>query len=172
MLPDKVIITEKNKLLAEYMGLQYFPHNDLQGLPKAGWWEVAPFKKDLSEYIFFNPKNGWVKYEDKRAKFICRNHHQLRYFNDYNLLMEVAEKLEKEDLRKYFYSWQEEDEVRFNFEGVSVERFDGIWDVSVSLALDPPVSISNRNEYRNLSDRQQLFFSLVAAVEYINNLKK
>lgn len=168
---DSATITQKSKLLAEYIGLQYFPHNDLQGLPKAGWWQVAPFKKDLSEYIFFNPKNGWVKYENKRAKFICRSHHELRYFNDYNLLMEVAEKLENEDLKKYFYSWQEEDEVHFNFDCLSVDRFHYGWRVSVDLTLDPPMEISKSVEYKDLPDRQQLFFVLADAVEYTNNLK-
>lgn len=167
---DNNTIIEGSKILAEYMGLKYIPFNDLQGLPKAGWWKIAPLKQGLSEYFQFNPKNDWVKVGDKRAKFVCRNHSQLRYFNDYNLLMEVAEKLEKEDLRQYFYKWRQEDEIRFNFENISVDRMGG-WDVCIMLSLDPPMEISKSEKYKELCDRQQLFFCLVDAVEHVNNLR-
>lgn len=166
---DNKIIIEKSKTLAKYMGLQYISFNDLQGLPKAGWWKIMD-KALIADLIQFNPKNGWKRLGDKRAKFICRSHHELRYFNDYNWLMEVVEKLEAENLRDYFYKWQEEDEIRFNFENISVDRMSG-WDVCVMLSLDPPMEISKSIEYKDLPDKQQLFFVLADAVEYINNLR-
>lgn len=167
---DDNIIIEKSKTLAKYMGLQYIPFNDLQDYPKPGYWQTTA-KTNLPDFIQFNPKNSWVKVGDKRAKFICRNHSELRYFNDYNSLMEVVSKLEKENLRDYFYKWQEEDEIRYNFEGLEISRFHVKWDVTIWLALDPPMEISKSVKYKDLPDRQQLFFVLVDAIEYINNLR-
>lgn len=166
---EKENIIEGSKTLAEYMGLKYIPFNDLGNYPKPGYW-LTRHIVNIFDFIHFTPKNDWVKVGDKRAKFVCRNHSQLRYFNDYNLLMEVAEKLEKEDLRQYFYKWQQEDEIRFNFENISIDRMGG-WDVCIMLSLDPPMEISKSEKYKELCDRQQLFFCLVDAVEYVNNLK-
>lgn len=97
----------------------------------------------------------------------------MRYipFNDYNLLMEVIAKLEKEDLSEYFYKWPEEDEVNFNFEELKVDRFYGRWNSSVLLSLDPSFEISSAEKYKEYEERQQLFFVLVDTVKYVNNLK-
>ena len=34
-------IIEGSKLIAEYLGWKYIPFNDLQGFPKAGWYQIS-----------------------------------------------------------------------------------------------------------------------------------
>lgn len=82
-------ITEGSKLIAEYLGWKYIPSNDLQGFPKAGWY------KDISTLKYF-PKSGRVQIENGSAEFVCRKHHELRFYNSMDALLPVIKKLEKE----------------------------------------------------------------------------
>ena len=94
----------------------------------------------------------------------------MRFFNDVTLLFEVVDKVEKEDLSEYFYSWEYEDEKKSNFEGFSVDIFSGFIDCEVHLALDPPTTIGREPfEWNSLST--SLFKVMVDSVKYINKVR-
>lgn len=80
-------ITESNKKIAKFMGYRYIPHNNEEGL-KAGWWKDAPDMKDAQS-------REAVARKISKGRFLCRNHHQLRYYNSWDWLMPVVEKVEK-----------------------------------------------------------------------------
>lgn len=109
--------------------------------------------KLLMEYIGL-PQDNYFKFEE-----------------DYNLMFQVIEKLEKEDLTEYFYSWETSDDGRRdNFQGISIDRFDGLWDANIQFQLDPPKEISKT--YKGRKDNEQLFLILRDTVEYVNKLKR
>jgi len=159
---NKQDIINGSKLLAEYLGWKYIPFStDLEPYKSGGWYKYLYAPK---KFTFLNPKTGFIKIDDKTlAKFICRTHSELRFLNDWNDLALVVEKLEKENLH---FSFDDD-----NFEGVEVSRMTG-WAVCINLRYDPCIWISEDfREYRDLPERQQLFFALVDAVNYINDLR-
>jgi len=85
---DKDYVVEGNKLLAHYMGYEYIPSNNKHGW-KAGWW-----KRTTHPRFRLLPPDGTVsKLHDHF--YLCRNHNQLRYYNNWDWLMPVLDKLEK-----------------------------------------------------------------------------
>lgn len=146
-------IVEGSKLLAEYLGYFYAPFNNLQGYHKAGWYKPATrFSKSNTK-----GEKGW-------ATYLVRGNKDLRFFNSYDWLFEVIEKLEKEDLKEYF------DEG--NFMQLSVDRFDGKWSACINLNYDPPRFFLQDEEYLNkLPDREQLFWVLCEAVSRVKEIK-
>lgn len=163
------MIVEGSKILAQYLGYTYLPFNNENNIShNPGWWLLEK-RKNINIPVL--PKSKWVIMKDKnyKGKFICRGHNELEFYNNYNQLFQIITKLEKEDLSEYFYSWYEGDEKRNNFEGIEVSRFHGAWDVSINLALDPCMEISEIR--RDKEDKEQLFLALVDAIKYINNLK-
>lgn len=163
-------IIEGSKLLAEYLEWEYFPFNDLRGVKKPGWYYVASSPNPVIAGSMLI-KGGYQKTEDDRlVKFICRNHHELRFYNSYDYLFEVIEKLEKEDLKDFLYKWEEDGETRYNFKGIEVDVNTSYVEVFVNWALDPPQRISEEI-WKELPKIQRLFFALVDAVQWVNNIK-
>ena len=163
-------IADKSKVLAEYLGWKYIPSNDLQGFPKAGWWVTLTYHS--------SPK-GATKIGDGYYKYVCRSHKDLRFYNSFDELIPVLNKLTEEDLSEYMYSWErcvegdEEDcetEVCYNFMNVdyyiSVE-FGTI--VEINLEFDPAMEIG-RGQGEGII--KNTFNACVQAVEYINKRKK
>ena len=155
-------IVNGSKLLAEYLEWKYIPFStDLSPYKNGGWYK---YKTASNLEALGLKKSGWIKVEQELiAKFICRTHSELRFFNDWNALALVIEKLEKEDLH---FSFDDD-----NFEGVEVSRFTTRWAVCINLRYDPCIWISKKYVYKDLPEKQQLFFALVDAVNYINNLR-
>lgn len=88
---DKEQITEGNKLIAEFMGYKYYPYeapDDPSQQPKA--------KADPVGWIKGDPKFAApsVKGLHKHDRWLCRLHRDLRYFNEWDWLMPVVEKIE------------------------------------------------------------------------------
>jgi len=86
------MIVEKSKMIAEFMGWQYVPHNSLNGFPKAGWWQMLTHNSSL-----ISSKHGG-NYKDDNGyhyRFICRNHKDLRFYNSMDLLITVLDKFNK-----------------------------------------------------------------------------
>lgn len=166
-------IIEGAKLLAEYLEWEYFPFNDLRGVKKPGWYYVSPTPPNPIIAGSMLIKGGYQKTDDDRiVKFLCRSHTELRFFNNYDWLFEVIEKLEKEDLREYFYTWIDTEQGRrFNFEGIEVDVNTSYVEVFVNWALDPPQRISEEI-WEELPKIQRLFFALVDAAQWVNNIKK
>ena len=168
-------IAEQSKILAEYLGWKYIPSNDLQGFPKAGWW--IPLTSNPLTY-HSSPK-GATKIGDSYYKYICRNHHELRFYNSMDWLIKVLEMLTKEDLKEYMYSWErcvegdEEDcetEVCYNFMNIDYyisKEFGTI--IEINLELDPAMEIG-RGQGEGII--KNTFNACVEAVEYINKRKK
>lgn len=163
-------ISEQSKLLAEYLGWKYFPNNDLQGSPKAGWW-VPLVSNPLTCHSLLK---GATKIGDNYYKYVCRSHKDLRFYNSMDWLIKILDKLTKEDLSEQMYSWEQciegETEVCYNFMNVdyyiSVE-FGTI--VEINLELDPAMEIG-RGQGEGII--KNTFNACVQAVEYINKRKQ
>ena len=79
---------EGNKLLAEFLGYKYYPHNhpDLKNSRDAGW----KLNIKASSMLKQNPLLGLP-----REAYLCRHHKGLKYHSDWNHLMKVVDKIEK-----------------------------------------------------------------------------
>ena len=162
-------IAEQSKILAEYLGWKYVPSNDLQVFPKAGWW---------SPLTYHSSPKGATKIGDSYYKHICRNHHELRFYNSMDWLIKVLEMLTKEDLSEYMYSWERckdrdedgcETEVCYNFMNIDYyisKEFGTI--IEINLELDPVMEIG-RGKGEDIV--KNTFNACVEAVEYINKRK-
>ena len=170
-------ITEQSRLLAEYLGWKYVPSNDLQGFPKAGWWKFV-YKKNPQGIIPAKSLMGVSNIDNEYYKYVCRNHHELRFYNSMDWLIKILDKLTKEDLSEYMYSWErcvvgdEEDcetEVCYNFMNIDYyisKEFGTI--IEINLELDPAMEIG-RGKGEDIV--KNTFNACVEAVEYINKMK-
>ena len=163
-------IAEQSRLLAEYLGWKYIPSNDLQGFPKAGWYmplsshrEQKVNMKGLGSFIV-----GKIPY-----KYVCRNHHELRFYNSMDWLIKVLEMLTKEDLSEYVYSFERckdrDEEGCYNFMNIDYyisKEFGTI--IEINLELDPSMEIG-RGQGEDIV--KNTFNACVEAVEYINRRK-
>lgn len=177
-------IEEQSKLIAEYLGWKYIPHNNLEEFTKAGWWIPLQVTEKVNTSIGeitlpILSFKGATKIGDGYYTYICRSHNDLRFYNSMDWLIKVLDKLTKEDLSEYMYSWErcvegdEEDcetEVCHNFMNVdyyiSVE-FGTI--IEINLELDPAMEIG-RGQGEGII--KNTFNACVQAVEYINKRKK
>lgn len=93
-------ILEGNKLMARFLGYDYYGHNDPRLIPEsvpgsspfpqypAGW-------KTHSQASNFTKLNKISHWNHKEMKYLCRNHWHLRYFNAWDgWLWEVINKIE------------------------------------------------------------------------------
>lgn len=83
---EKNEIIENHKLIAEFMGYEYISYDPASEL-KAGWWKKGITKEQQVREATFR-KIG-------KTKFLCRRHPELRYYNSWDWLMPVIEKIEK-----------------------------------------------------------------------------
>ena len=162
-------IAEQSRLLAEYLGWKYIPSNDLQGFPKAGWYVLLTYHS--------SPK-GATKIGDSYYKYVCRNHHELRFYNSMDWLIKILDKLTKEDLSEHMYSWERckdrdeegcETEACYNFMNIDYyisKEFGTI--IEINLELDPAMEIG-RGQGEGII--KNTFNACVQAVEYINKRK-
>lgn len=174
-------IIEKSKVIAEYLGWMYIPFNDLQGFPKAGWWQVKEREKtsvtlDSGKIInttavgdVMNRKQGWQIIDGNYVKFVCRNHSQLRFYNSFDALIPAIEKLESEDLSDYSYKWKDDRGLNNNFMGIEFMRWHDNSDFVIEWELDPILSIG---EGKGEGITKDTFYAVYQAIEYINDLKQ
>ena len=155
-------IVEQSKVLAEYLGWKYIPSNDLQGFPKAGWW---------SPLTYHNSPKDATKIGDSYYKHICRNHHELRFYNSMDWLIKVLEMLTKEDLKEYMYSWErcvegdEEDCETGVF--MNIDYYISV-EFGTIIEINPAMEIG-RGKGEDIV--KNTFNACVQAVEYINKRK-
>lgn len=130
-------IIEGSKIIAKYLGWKYVPSNDLQGFNKAGWFEVHPRETDIQEadverydssdgsvknlkvtvdfnMLKYNEKLGWNRNNEYFYRFICRAHTHLRFYNDFNLLVDVITKIETENPEYVFEIRSNETVCKYN----------------------------------------------------------
>ncbi|MGO1820268.1 MAG: hypothetical protein ACTH0S_11365 [Senegalia sp. (in: firmicutes)] len=79
-------IIKSNKLIAEFMGYKYIPY-DPDSKFKAGWWKKGIIKEEQIREPSFR-KIG-------KTKFLCRRHPELRYYNSWDWLIPVLNKIGK-----------------------------------------------------------------------------
>lgn len=95
---EKQDIINGSKLIAEYLGWVYITFNDLQGYSRPGWWKVARNvwgDDGLGRYMLSKTKN----HKDKLGSsyYVCRNHYELRFYNSFDAIIPVIEKIEEKD---------------------------------------------------------------------------
>lgn len=185
-------INESSKIIADYLGWKYFPFNNLQGLPKAGWYKVKSAAPDVLKhkvisslngestvreievdlnFLKYNNKNGWILNGGNYYKYVCRHHADLRFYNSMDELLRVIEKLEKEDLSDYHYKWECVDgEIRNNFVKLSFVLYDKRCYSEIELDLDPAIEIAKGND-EHLTWIQNTFNCVVDTINYVNKIR-
>tara|TARA_R110000851_G_scaffold56447_1_gene131929 strand:+ start:5576 stop:6034 length:459 start_codon:yes stop_codon:yes gene_type:complete len=117
---DKNEILSGNKLIAEFMGYEYIPY--VKGQTQSpGWWhETSP-----------NLIKGKMPSATKLSNdyFLCRRHDGLRYYNEWNWLMSVVEKIETLDLSNQYDT--------DNFEGFTINIENTSCYIWLNLKYDP-----------------------------------
>ena len=161
-------IAEQSKILAEYLGWKYVPSNDLQGFPKAGWY--MPLSSHREQKINMKGLGSFIV--DKMPyKYVCRNHNQLRFYNSFDELIPVLNKLTEEDLSEYMYSWEQcvegdeedcETGVFMNIDYYISVEFGTIIEINPSMEI-------GRGQGEDIV--KNTFNACVEAVEYINRRK-
>lgn len=81
----KDFIIDGNIKMARFMGYDYIPFNNNDGL-KPGWWK-SDTTKENQYYESVYKKIG-------KDRFLCRNHNQLRFWNNYEWIMEAVVMIE------------------------------------------------------------------------------
>lgn len=89
--PSDRAIIEKNKLIARFMGYEYFGHGDerLKGTPP-GWKSHAQVRIPIKRSAL-DAKLG--------DKYLCRNHNQLAYDRSWDWLMLPVQRLARYEFR-------------------------------------------------------------------------
>lgn len=173
-------IIEGSKTIAKYLDWVYIPSNNLQGFPKAGWYQTKVRKKSeittesgkkvdttgFSDSI--NTKIGWFIVNENYVKFVCRNHNQLRFYNSMDALVPVIEKLENEDLSEFHYDWEDSRGEHNNFMRIEFSRFGDQSSFDIDLQLDPCKEIGSHKGEGIVKDT---FHATVEAINYINKLR-
>lgn len=77
---EKNTVLSGNKLIAKFMGYRYIPFNNDEGL-EAGWW-----KKDINK---IRQTRQGILLKMGKSNFLCRRHHELRYWNSWDWLFTV-----------------------------------------------------------------------------------
>ncbi len=159
-------ITEGSKLIAEYLGWKYVPSNDLGNFPKPGWWEFFEGK-----LYYHKSSMTRVGMNGGTGNFICRNHHELRFYNSMDALLPAIKKLEKEDLSEYIYKWTDyEGETRYNFQAITFTLYANGGYSEVELDLDPPYEIVQSFD-KDLTWTQNTFNIVVDTIKFIKELR-
>jgi hypothetical protein len=83
-------MVESNKLMAKFLGYEYYLHSDIEKYP--GW------RKDKISYSHKINLQGKVG----ERQYLCRNHKQLAFDTDWNWLMQIVEKIES---KLYFFNF-------------------------------------------------------------------
>ncbi len=86
-------ILQGNKKFAEYLGYTYYGFKDAKYKP-FGWKRQDVATHEKLTYSGFPCERN----------FLCRSHNDLKFFNDWNWLMEVVEKIESENFSVSLHS--------------------------------------------------------------------
>jgi len=146
-------ITADSKLLALYLGWEYIGFStSLPKNTKGGWYKNV-FSPSEGQWHLVHPKSKYTPITDGRyGEWVCRTNSELRFYNSYDWLFEVVSKVEKEV-----------------FEGILIDRFCGKWNVTIVSIGFPAVMLYQSKD--ELTELQNLFYSCLAAVKYINERK-
>lgn len=156
-------IIEGAKLIADYLGHKYIPFNDLQGFPKAGWYEVKTItpriikvkipspdsteliEKDMDVSFISFSQAGWSRISNQKVKYICRKHEDLRFYNSVDALLPAIKKLEVEK------------KLDFILNKNGIEFYDGL----------SKIVCKPSEEKQNWT--QGIFYAVVEAIKYIKH---
>lgn len=157
---DYTKIPEYNKMIAQFMGYSYHPYNNKEQI-MGGYWHYSMDESQMSINNF----------KLKSNLYLCRHHKDLRYFNEWNWLIPVVEKIENLDLKEYFYSWEDYDgDRRYNFTGLSIEIEDvRVWPY-INFELDPCSLIIGESCIVGKNKREAVYEAVVEIILWHNEL--
>jgi len=138
-------IAENNKLIAEFMGYE----NVKIESKEAGCRIPAP--------------PGWEK------QFPTGVHRTFSYNEDWNQLILVVEKIESLDLKEWFYKWELDGEVNYNFRNLEVEILNNTCSVILDLDLDPSTDLAY---YKAETKIKATYKTIVEFIKWYNEKKK
>jgi hypothetical protein len=118
-------IVESNKLIAEFMGFRYIPFSETDRSIIPGWHksgteggvrDLPPFHRKTTD------------------GYLCRRHRDLRYYNSWDWLMPVVEKIESLDLGELSLEFKLEGRSSYLcvFDFIQAKNYKG----AISLELD------------------------------------
>lgn len=84
-------ILKGNKIIAQYLGYEYIPHNN-KGSLKPGWWKLEGSLENKEKLQTLEP----IFRKVGESRFLCRNHKGLRFYNSWDWLMEACVKCSNE----------------------------------------------------------------------------
>ena len=119
--------SETNKLIAEFMGAK---------IKSKRFYYMPTLSKNLSYDACY-----W--FEDFNITYDGINVNNLKFHESWDWLMLVVEKIENLNLKEFFYKWNEEEKIRYNFMSVCVDISYNYCNIYVELELDPPYEISS-----------------------------
>jgi len=144
-------IIEGSKILAEYLGWKYYGFNPESKI-KGGWYKISN-----NSGLLDLPKSTFIHLEDNIwGKYVCRTHSDLRFYNSYDSLFEVIDKLEKESFPS---TWENNKHQELKIL---------ITEKAVYINLGLRLLHTDRS---GLPKKEQLFYALVDAVNFVNKLK-
>lgn len=127
-----------NKIIATYLGLEYIPYNNTEG-KKAGWWKIGV--KPSTNDIFT------ARHIDKKW-YLGRSHNDLRFYDDWNALMDAIEVIEKD--------------------GETDKEYGNHVDVTTSYCRVGKITIDLKIEYPHLTKKQAAWLAVVRYCEQAN----
>lgn len=88
-LPQQVV--EGNKLIARFLGYEYYPHNHPEiNKPIDAGWKTHPKASPFTKLNATESLLSKIRYD-----YLCRHHNGLAFHSDWNQLMRVIDKIEE-----------------------------------------------------------------------------
>lgn len=169
----EISIAEASKVMAQYLGWEYIgfnSHPEMDSKLKLGWYAIQQQK--LHPIILHTPKAGFTQIrENVWGKWKCRNHNELRFYNDWNWIYDLIYKIENEDLSEYNYKWTDDRGEHNNFSCIEVSVDSRYADVYMTYQLDPPECLSKTGYFDGKEKREKVFWMLYESIVKINEIK-
>jgi hypothetical protein len=139
--PDAVpsVITG-NKIIAKYLGYEYVPHNNTEG-KKAGWWKIGTTRE---QQVIAGMAHDTVI-------TLGRSHNDLKFYHDWNALMDAIEVIEKD--------------------GETDKEYGNHVDVTTSYCRVGNISIDRKIAYPHLNKQQAAWLAVVRYCKQKNDLR-
>ncbi len=159
-LPINVV--KLNKLIAIFMGYTYYPH--VEGRQYDAGWKSHPKASMFTKHNIFDRLG--------RKAYLCRNHNQLNYHQNWEWLMPVIDKICDLDLSDGFYQWEDIDnETRSNFKNFEMDiqrHYSIIW---LNLELDPSIQIGGGYSEQYYERIEAAWMAVVDFITWYNKAK-
>jgi hypothetical protein len=129
-----------NKIIAKYLGYEYIPHNNTED-KKAGWWKIGTTRE---QQVIAGMAHDTII-------TLGRSHNDLRFYSDWNALMDAIEVIEKD--------------------GETDKEYGNHVDVTTSYCRVGKISIDLKIEYPHLNKHQAAWLAVVRYCKQQNDLR-